>query len=375
MDPADALILTLVALHVVEGLFWVHRHALVIARTPSGARRVGTDGPLGNADHVFVLLDPWPPLRERFVVEPWPISFTEAGVVPVRPELPIGTRERPAEVEPIAWAALTEVGTSGKEVVTRDRRIAVTSSVAFAQQLAEDLRTIASADDKPAAIEATLARAFDVDAARARHAAFKKQTGFLNVVVNLVPVVMIGGVAGIFYVAPLFSFWPTLLTIGVGLVLLAGVDMFRAHRELYPSLGAKRVQDLLLMLVSLPAVARARGWIARDVLAEYHPITAAAVLLDDAAFAEVAAETSRGLAHPLAVPGAAAPIVEAMRARLRGYVERVCESRGLEAGALATTPRPSTDRVVGICPRCHAEFERPQDECPDCPGIALVATK
>ncbi len=375
MAPADALVLTLVALHVLEGLFWVHRHALVFAATTTSARLVNTDGPLGNTNHVFVILDPLPPLHPRFVVEAWPISVSESGVVRMPAELPIGTREAPAATAPFDYDALAEVTSSGKDVVTADRTVGNTSSVAFAHHLASRLRAIAKAAnpaDRTAAIDAMFAEAFDVDAARGRLLEFEKQTRFLNITSNLVPIVTIGGVAGILYVPWVANVWFSFAALAFGAYGLTWVEMFRAHRELYPELGGKRWQDLLLMIVSLPATARARGWIARDILAPYHPLTAAAVLLDADAFAEVARDTWRSLAHPLPVPAEARPIVEAMRARLRTHVAALLTARGLEPDTFAATPERSSERVVAVCPRCQSEFEQKQPECPDCPGVELV---
>lgn len=373
MAPADALVLTLVALHVVEGLFWVHRHALVFARTATGARLVGTDGPFGNGSHTFVLLDPLPPLRPRFVVEPSPISLSEAGVVRMPPELPIGTREAPAAPEPFDYAALTEVKASGKDIVTPDRTVARTSSTALAHHLAAALRAIAAAEDRTRAIDEAFAAAFDVEAARARLAEFDNQTRFLGVVANCAPIVLIGGIAGLMYLPLVARFWGSLAALAFGVFALTWVDMFRAHRELYPELRAKRWQDLALMMLSLPATARARGWVARDLLAEHHPLAVAAVLLDDAAFEDIARRTWRSLTHPLPVPEASRAIVESMRERLRVHVRALVESKGLDVEVLAARPSRSSDRVVAMCPRCESEFEQAQPECPDCPGVALIA--
>lgn len=372
MDPAWLFIGALVALHVIEGLFWVRREAVGFARGARSHRVVRPGGPFGNHRGGFLLLSPLPPLGETFVVEPSPLTVG-AEQVWLTPAETLGTPEAPAPgAGSWSWVEATRVRREAKAVFGPGKRSANTSSGRLAADLVQHLHALAELKPKARAKAATAAaeRGHDVAAVKARLRAFEKATARLGIYGNAWLPLMLGGAYGLFFVPAALDRWPYLLGAMGVLLVLTWVELFIAHRRLYPDLRGERWLKLMLMVLSPPAASRARAWLARDALAGFHPLAVAAALLPQDDFRAFAGEVWRDLVHPLGPddPEAAADLTAA-RARLMTAHRRLLVAQGVEPDSLDGPPEVLEPSVRAYCPRCHETFLDPDGDCSDCPGV------
>jgi hypothetical protein len=376
MDPAWLFIGALVALHLIEGLFWVRREAVGFARGARRYRVVRPEGPFGNQRGAFLLLSPLPPLGALFVVEPWPLTpgGEAAWLVPAET---LGAPEGPSPGPPRwSWAEAAKARREGKAILGPGGRSVTTSSGRLAADLVAHLHALAAAAPKgrAKAMEAALQRAHDVGAVKARLQFFEKVTARLGVYANAWLPLMLGGAYGLFFVPAAWDRAPYLLGAMGLLLVLTWVELFIAHRRLYPDLRGERALKLLLMVLSPPAASRSRAWLARDALAGFHPLAVAAALLSQDDLRAYAAEVWRDLHHPLGPDDPeAGPDLAAARARLAAAHRRVLASHGIDADTLDGPPAELEPSVRAYCPRCHEVFLEPAGPCSDCPGVAKRA--
>ncbi|MFO0728446.1 MAG: hypothetical protein U1E65_32015 [Myxococcota bacterium] len=359
MTPISTLVLTLIALHVIEGLFWIKRSAVPFAQRWRGFGVVSTENPFGDGTHCFLLASPLPPLFPLYVVEPWPLVITrdQAWLIDGDTKLAI-TPEQAAEAQ-----------AETKEVLGPGFRFK-TSSPTGARLVAKALLTFgkSSPEEREAQAEAALKARTDRTAIAARKLELEAQTRVLGALGNLFPWVMFGVVLGVFYVPFLGPRWPALVATLALVLVLIWIEMFRAHRALYPKLRWDRAMKMLLLCLSFPAAARARAWLGRDALAAFDPLAVASVLLEKPALEAFAAPLWRRLEHPLTTE--LEPAAE--RERLRKAYRRLLGEFGIKTTDLLAPPTPSGPEAKSYCPRCRAEYAEPSGACPECPGVERV---
>lgn len=360
MNPAVSLVLTLLALHVLEGVYWVRRTAFGFRRGGRGRFTLDAhDGPLGNAEHRVLILSPLPPLPEFHVVEDWPVDFAEAEVF-AGPDAALGAEPaQRAEAE-------------GKEVRVGAWR-ALCSSPAAAHALAKTLRAWGAAPvgQREQLLEAQLDARHDPEAVAARLALYRGATRHLQVIGNLLPWLLIGGTAVYFLVPELSHLGPWALLLGAVLLVVTWVELYRLHRRLYPELSADRAMKVAMVVFSFPAAARARAWLGRDLLAEFDPLVVAEVLLGPEAFRHFAEHRWRQLQHP---KGDARSVelrakTTPGRAQFLRHQDRALRRAGLVPEELLRHPAKESRDAIAYCPRCTAQFREAEGTCPDCPGV------
>lgn len=372
MSPAASLLLTLIGLHFVEGLFWVRRRATAFARGWRGARRVRTEGPFGTQTHTFLLLSPFPPLFDLFVVERWPLTFEPDRAWNV-PFDEAGTSSGELALDA---GAVRDARAEGKAVYAQDASFVSTSSAALASQLASLLRSWAAAAPKKRAdiVRAALRSSFDRESIRARLELFEHSTRRLRVYCNLIPFAMLGSVYAFFFpfVLPSWVHGGPLWLIGIFgvLLLLTWIETYIVHRGLYPDLRGDRWFKLALLVLSFPAAARARGWLGRDLFAGFHPLAVGQVLLPREQFEKYASEQWRALLHPLSMEPGRREGLAAIRAELLAAYAELLRSAGLDPTAIDLPPPHLDARARAYCPRCHGEYLDAEGDCSECPGVA-----
>jgi hypothetical protein len=367
MSPAASLILTLVALHVVEGLYWVRREAVAFVRGWK-ARILATHGPFGNRTHTFILLPPLPPLFEIFVVEPWPITFVRNAVWNLSLET-ANIATIPKALEP---DALRKARADGKSVYAGGDEFVRTSSGALAASVASFLRAWADAEPRrrAALVRDTIKKRLDVEAVRARIELYERRTRRLKVYGNLLPYVIVGFAYGFFFVPIVYARWPVPAAVLGVLLVATWIEAHLAHRHLYPELTGDRWLKMAMIVLSFPAAARARAWLARDLLATFDPLAVAHVVLEREDFEAYASATWRALAHPLGSdPEEARAELSAARTELVAAHTEFFRSVGLDPAQLEAPPKRRDEQASAYCPRCHAEYVDGEGECQECPGV------
>lgn len=345
---------------------WVRRSASVFRRRFGEVRLASTDGPFGNATHTFVALSPLPPLPEMFVVEAWPFVLGEETVWAVSAE---GT----AAVGEVRRTAAEVAGAhrEGKEVYAKGRLVE-TSSAALASTLAEALRRWASLSpaERGAFAEAAIEARFDRSAITARLALLVHETRRLAILGNLFPFLLFGGLWAFFFVPAVAERWPALLALLLGVLLFTWIETYRVHRRLYPEERGDRAMKIFMLVLSFPAAARAKAWLARDALANYHPLAVASVLLSGPRLVAMAQAGWLSLKHPLGpIPEGAEPDLRAARERLSRAYQKLLREVGIDPADLERPPTPSNATARSYCPRCLEEYVEDSGACPDCQSV------
>lgn len=147
--------------------------------------------------------------------------------------------------------------------------------------------------------------------------------------------------------------WPELLIAGLTILAFLLVTFWWAHRTLYPNGVAERRSRTILMGVSPLGAIRAVDHLSGRLLAGVHPVVAAMVLCPRD-------ETVRLARWLYFVPD-----------RRDDGLRRLLESGGLWSDVVAP-PGSGEAGTTAFCPRCHAQYIRPEGTCSDCAGIELV---
>jgi hypothetical protein len=154
-----------------------------------------------------------------------------------------------------------------------------------------------------------------------------------------------------------------LLTTGIlygGLLLAVQVFHWQLHRRYFPAQRGQRWLRTLLMLVSPAEAMTAPHALGRELVAGAHPLRVAAELLDQDAYAALAAAHLRA-AHADASPSSAT-------------YESLCQmvrARGLDPELLRQPP-PVVTQAPAHCPRCLETYSSEVATCAGCPGVALI---
>ena len=369
-DPVVQLLLVFVALHVIEGAVFIRRSAFVfIGWGRSYGVRSGQTSPIGNAQQAVRFLSPFPPFQVGFVSEipewtigttaVWPFAFQ-------RPGLPYRPREQEAQTE----ASFRDAEAEGKVIRSGGRVITKTSSPVSARVRAQEFRRFAQSDEvtRRNHFRDGVAKSHDLDALRERLLCFRNESRFLAVLGPLTLTAAFGSVLGVCYIPTLFGLWPVFLAFTLGFWLVLLIEVWRVHRIFYPEFVGDRVMKVILLAVSLPAAARAKAFVARDLLIGFHPLAIARILLPEAAFRDFAGLVWRDLTFSLSLD----VDLTIERGVVRDAHAQLLKDSGLTPEALEAAPE-SDGASIGYCPRCHALYASLEGECEDCPGQDRVA--
>jgi len=159
------------------------------------------------------------------------------------------------------------------------------------------------------------------------------------------------------------------LVIPVAIVMVAlaveiAILFRRAHRKLYPAESAERLESLVKMILCPPVAIRAADILTKNLLAEFSPIILAEVLTGSGE-RQFVRSVILDLKHPLKHELSDANAVETITWAANEQV-KLCERQ-----ALAPTQRE--ENSISYCPRCECQFVVAVVECPDCPGVDLIA--
>ena len=373
MDPVWLFIGALAVLHVIEGFLWVRRDALAIAAGWMGYHWYKPGGPLGSPREVLIPLSPLPPLSETFVVEPWPLTMSADRVWLVPSQRLSEALVPPAQAPGWTWQEAGRVRRDGR-TIEGPRGLSVrASSGALAQFLVERLHEGAALKTKKRArqLERWLNEAHQQDAIKERLKEFSAIAWRLRFYGNILLPTMFLGAYGFFFIGPIAVNWPILVGGLLSMLLLVWIETWWAHRRLYPKLRGDRWMAMTMMVLSPPAAIRAYGWLARDVLASFHPLAVGAALLPDDEFKRLCEVAWRDLSFPLGPEDPEAfDDLEGHRQGLKDALRRAASNRDVDVEAFEGPPSFSEEGAEAYCPRCLEVFRSAEGECPDCPGVA-----
>jgi hypothetical protein len=151
----------------------------------------------------------------------------------------------------------------------------------------------------------------------------------------------------------------------------------RIHRHLFPGANEERFKLALICTLAPVSAIRALDLLSRPLLESFHPLTAAAVLLDRQDFERFARRVWRDLKFPRlpeapAAPPAAVETAHAFHRQLTTAAESLLRTKGVDPESWLKPP-PTTDPThVRYCPRCEAQFTAAATRCAECGGRPLL---
>ena len=379
ISDGQTLLLILALIYLTECLIWVKKQSVVFVS--NWRRRWSVASPiswLGNANGAMLILDPLPPPGRVFLSHLLPISISPAGVCAFNSQtLPSGARPATQTGEFVPFSAITRVTTDGAYLVLDGQKFAKCATPRQAKALASVVESVRAA--KPARREpllsSWLAKQF---AARAATRVWHEAEGSIGVIRWACSIFFVFIFLGTPVLATLYGLEQTIIPLAAGLFILASQIAFlsyRAHRKLYPTESQERWENWVKMVLCPPVSLRAPDVLTRNLLGEYSPIVVANVL-SGAGAQRFAREFVLDLQHPLKHEVTEEQAVETIswmnEAQLKACLEHVERDWRMTVESLLTTAEREGDSV-SYCPRCRVQFVLEEGECPDCPGVGLVA--
>jgi hypothetical protein len=380
MTDAEFLLLLVAGVYLSECARWV-RPEMIVFWTPLGTRwRAAWSGRLiGNQQGGLKFCNPLPPLGQIFVCRAWPISLSPEGVLGYVAQA-VGQRERPPQSGLyFRWDEVRSAKVDGRSLLVNGRLLATVGSRQLAAELAKLLRSLSKARPERRAriIERSLRSSFDVEALRSVWKQFRRNSWGLRMLCNLLVLFVFINGPLLIWLPNYWQRWLSLLATLLLMVVGVNLEYFLLHRHYFREARGERWKHLALMAFSPMAAMRAHDTLSYDLLAEFHPLTVAQVLLPPRRFAEFAGPILRDLRHPLPSPDAeldaqSRSVAAWHRQLLDRSIASLLEAASLSEVELLAPPEREGEDCLAYCPRCHGQYAIASGECTACAGLTLV---
>lgn len=379
MTEGQTLLLILVLIYLSDCLIWVRRESVAFV-SPWGGRWRLTVPPswLGNANGGILLLNPLPPSGRVFLSHLSPISISPAGICAYNLQtLPSEARSPSQTGHYLPFNKVTSATNDGPYLVVNNERFAKCTTARQAKTLAALIAEMmkASAAKRERLARNWIAKQFAVEAADAR---LSEGNALIKPIQELSLILFLF----LFAVTPLlvstFGLARLIIPVAVVMVILAvqiGILFYRAHKQLFPTEASERFESLAKMILCPPVSIRAADILSRNLLAEYSPIVLASVLAGGSEQQFVRAfilDLRHPLKHEVTDEAAVKMMSWTTDEQLNICLEQVKGGRYLKPEDLQA-PAQREENSISYCPRCRCQFVVSVAECPDCPGVELVA--
>ena len=376
ISDGQTLLLILVLLYLTECWIWVKRQSVAFVSNSGKRWRVTMPKSwLGNANGGMLLLNPLPPPGRVFLAHLLPVSISPAGVCAFNSQtLPWGARSTTQSSEFVPFSAINKATTDGAYLLFNGEKFTKCATPKQAKALADLITEVGAAklSKREAVLRAWLAKQFDAKHAATVWREAEDAVGPIRWLCSLSFVFMFAATP---VAVTIFGLERLIVPIAVAMVLLAAQTAFmfyRAHRKLFPRETQERLENLVKMILCPPVSLRAADVLTKNALSEFNPLVVASVLegADEPRFVRgIVLDLQHPLLHEVTEEKALETVnwmaVEQLRLS-REYVKRA----GL-VNLFGPTEREGDS--LSYCPRCSVQFVMPRGECPDCPGVALVA--
>jgi hypothetical protein len=369
-----SLLLVLFVLYLLECASWIPPGAIAFRwpiKRRSPLRVVTKPGPRSGSSIAFSF-----PLlfRSAILLSSWPsISISPEGIVD--------------DSKGVFWAfdRISRIELSDRIVLINDNPFFRAASQEQANGLARLLKRLRSQEcaARSDGICEYLAACLDVGGAASTLDAFANQTFHLSLDCFLLLFIA-------FVASPLAVFkfglvrvWPFILLCLLLNVAVILWDFRAAEKALFPHRVGTRWEAFLTILLSPPAALHAIKYLARDVVAAYHPLAVASARCTEADFDTLASWNLRQLMFVPAAPAASqdgqdgndsgAECAEWFRRELLRQVSSLVRKKGRRPDLLVSPPPRQSEMVKSYCPRCWSEFVVAQGVCTDCGGVQLCS--
>ena len=380
ISDGQTLLLVLALLYFAECLIWVKKQSVAFVSNSGRRWRLAAPIPwLGNANGAMLILNPLPPPGRVFMSHVLPVSISPSGLCAFNLQtLPSGSRPATQSGEFVSFDSIKKTSTDGAYLVVNGEKFARCATPKQAKALASIIDAVIAA--KPARREALLrswlTKQFEARAATRVWREAEESIGVIRWTCSIFFVFMFVGMP---VLVTLFGLEQLIIPLAVGILALAvqiGILFFLAHRKLFPAESHERFESMAKMILCPPVSLRAADVLTRNLLAEFSPIVVANVLAGPGA-RQFAREFVLDLQHPLKHEVTDAKAVETIdwmnAAQLKACVEHVQRDGKITLESLLQAADREGESV-SYCPRCGVQFViGAGDECPDCPGVGLVA--
>lgn len=376
ISDGQTLLFILALLYLTECLIWVKKQSVAFVSNSGKRWRVTTPKSwLGNANGGMLLLNPLPPPGRIFLSHLLPISISPGGVCAFNSQtLPWGTRSTTQTGEFVPFSAITKATADGAYLIFNGEKFTKCVTPRQAKALADLITEVSAAKQakRESLLRSWLTRQFDTKQAAAVRRKTEETVGPIRWLCTLSFVFM-------FIAMPvsvtIFGLERLIIPLAAAMVLLAAQTAFmfyRAHKKLFPRETQERFENVVKMILCPPVSLRAADVLTRNALSDFNPLVVANVLegADEQRFVRsIVLDLQHPLLHEVTEAKALETIswMSAEQLRLsREYVKRA----GLE---VLFGPTEREGDSLSYCPRCSVQFVMATGECPDCPGIELVA--
>ncbi len=379
MTDEQYLYLVLTAVYLTDCVSCVHIRGLVFrACRPGRFRWLRPSSQLGNPNGGWMFRFPLPPLGSFVVCGPWPFSVSPEGILSYIAEAPQADRRADQVVMALAWGDVRTVKCLDKEIHVNGSLFVRAASGLVAGHWVSLLNRLRNekASNRAAAIQSQLSETFCAPAARDRWNSLVRDASDLRLACNSL-------FALFFLFAPLavwrmgWSLW-LLIPAGAAVVNVAFIvlDFCRIHRKYYSKENGHRRLHAAVMIANPLAAIRSVDVVSRDILAEFHPLTAANVLCQKDSVTRLARSWLLDARHPMlpvcpTEDRLAREIEEWYRRATIDAAEKFLSEIDLNPAELLHPDPPDGATVRSYCPRCLRQFEHATGNCESCGGISL----
>lgn len=368
MTEGQTLLLILILVYLSDCLIWVKRESVVFVSTWGGRWRLRVPPSwLGNSNGGILFLNPATPGR-ILLSHLLPISISPSGICAYNLQtLPSEARSPAQTGQFLPFDKINTAATEDVYLVVNNKKFAKCATPRQAKTLAALIRELvkASTSKRERIVRTWMQKQFAVDDAAARLKEGKMMIGpiqELSLILFLFLFVFTPTMAS------LFGLMPLIVPVGVVMVILAvltGIMFYRAHKQLFPGEGSERFENLIKMILCPPVSIRAADVLSRNLLAEYSPVVLAKLLAASGEQQFIRAFVL-DLRHPLRHEVSDETAEKTMRWAIE---EQLNILKPEELAAPAEREKDS----ISYCPRCRCQYVVSETECPDCPGVELVA--
>ena len=377
ISDGETLLFILVLLYLTECLVWVKKQSVAYVSTWGGRWRLATPKSwLGNANGAMLFLSPLPPPGHIVLSHLLPVSISPSGVCAFNSQVLLsGSRPATQTGEFVPFSAIKRAGTDGAYLLLNGEKFAKCATPKQAKALASVITSAAEAkvSRRESIVRSWLGKHFDARAAEKLWREAEEEIGslqgvctilFLFLFVAMPIIVLIFGLQGL--IIPIGA-------VMIALAVLIGIMFFRLHRKFFPAESQERFENMLKMILCPPVSMRAADILTRSLLSDYSPVVVAGVLSGSKEQKFVRAfvlDLKHPLKHEVMDAAAVETINWATAEQLKASLAHV-QRDGDSADRLGPVEREGDS--IAYCPRCDVQFVVSEGECPDCPGVELVA--
>jgi len=377
MGDGEALFLVLSLLYLSDCLLWVRKRSVAFVSPWCRRWRVANANPLfGNERGGLLFLNPLPPLGHVFLSDPSPVSVSPVGVCTFDRQ----PRFFPGRVTPrarsLTFAEITRSSTDSAFLLINNRKFAKCATTKQAKAISELIN--ATIDAAPSAREGLIYRHIT------KQFAVDEAASILRNAFDVIKPIQF--TCCIFFLF-LFVATPILvstlgllrLIVPVAAVIIVfaaqiSIMFYRGHKELYPHDKQERIESVIKMVLCPPVSIRTTDLLTKHLLSEYSPVVLG-TLFPDAAAQRFVRSYILDLQHPLADEArdetSAAIISWAATTHLSLCIAHISRPGVLQPEVL--TPPAQDGNSISYCPRCRCQYVVRSGQCPDCPGVGLLA--